>query len=109
MKSIIAKLNMDSYKSVESKFNFGGTDIVAKFLNLTKRNFISITNLTYSTVSNIRAVISKIIRPATNTAIATDSCTAEVRQKRTLAYFNGKTFADIKTKQMQEIVYEIIS
>lgn len=98
MKSIIARTNMGGYKS-----------IIAIFRDLTKRNITSITNLTYATVSNIRAIVSKIIRPATNTAIATTSCAAQLRKKRTLAYFNSKTFADLNNKTMQEVVYEIIS
>lgn len=162
-------------RHIESRFNIGGTDIIVRFANLVKRYSISISNTNISTLSNINAIITKIIkpsknittskvfdiaviinkiirphihicistisnittsisklirpstnasisvvskittniikiiRPLSNTTISTTSCNFEVKKKRTLAYFNGKTFADIQGKEMQEIVYEIIS
>jgi hypothetical protein len=41
--------------------------------------------------------------------IMSNTVSAELRRKRTLAYFNSKTFADLNNKTMQEVVYEVIS
>jgi hypothetical protein len=75
----------------------------------TLNNYIAAasSNIYYLSGSTLNPSIEKRLSIATN-AIMSNTVNAELRRKRTLAYFNGKTFADIKTKQMQEIVYEII-
>jgi hypothetical protein len=106
MKNI--NIQIETGKEQSNNFEMHG-DWLLSYIVDTLNNYLpfALSHKYQIDIPTIDPKLEKRLSIATN-AIMSNTVNAELRRKRTLAYFNGKTFADIKTKQMQEIVYEII-